>query len=65
LCKSRGCPRSKASKGEAVVNYCEPLATPAPKEPAEGNGISSTFPKGKQNEELNKKSIIPLSMDYN
>jgi hypothetical protein len=28
LCESRGCPRSKASKGEAVVNDCEPLATP-------------------------------------
>ena len=27
LSKSRGCLRSKASKGEAVVSYCEPLAT--------------------------------------
>src|SRR4030042_4738171 len=26
-CKSQGCPRSKASNGEAVVFYCEPLAT--------------------------------------
>ncbi|OGP59918.1 MAG: hypothetical protein A2V65_07125 [Deltaproteobacteria bacterium RBG_13_49_15] len=26
-CKSRGRPRSKASKGEAVVFYCESLAT--------------------------------------
>ena len=26
-CKSQGCPRSKASKGEAVVFYCESLAT--------------------------------------
>jgi len=25
--ESRGCPRFKASKGEAVVNYREPLAT--------------------------------------
>ena len=25
--ESLGCPRFKASKAEAVVNYCEPLAT--------------------------------------
>ena len=27
LIESRGCLRSKASKGEALVSYCEPLAT--------------------------------------
>ena len=27
LSESRGYPRAKASKGEAVVFYCEPLAT--------------------------------------
>jgi hypothetical protein len=26
-CKSSGCRKSKASKGDAVVNYREPLAT--------------------------------------
>jgi hypothetical protein len=26
-CKSSGCRKSKASKGDAVVNYCKPLAT--------------------------------------
>jgi hypothetical protein len=29
-----------------------------------GDGVSSAFPKGKQNEEINKKSKIPLSMVY-
>jgi hypothetical protein len=27
MIESRGCPSFKASKGEAVVVYCEPLAT--------------------------------------
>ncbi|MEE8552166.1 MAG: hypothetical protein V3S72_02590 [Desulfobacterales bacterium] len=27
MSESRGYPRSKASKGEAVVSYCEPVAT--------------------------------------
>ncbi len=30
-----------------------------------GDGVSSAFPKGKQNEEINKKIIIPLSLVYN
>ena len=30
-----------------------------------GDGVSSAFPKGKQNEEIIKKTIIPLSLFYN
>jgi len=42
-CKSRGCPRSKASKGEAVGFLLRDLGNA-------GDGVSSAFPPGKKHD---------------
>jgi hypothetical protein len=56
LSESRGCPSFKASKGEAVIIYREPLAIRRRFLSYGGtgveDGVASTFPKGKQNKNL-------------
>jgi hypothetical protein len=54
----QGWAATELSRSQAVVNYCEPLATRAMgHHPAESG-------KGKQSEEINKTTIILLSLVY-
>jgi hypothetical protein len=52
-------PQIQGVKGEAIVSYAEPLTTqacPAELSREAEDAVSSAFPEGKQNEDLEEKS---------
>ncbi len=64
LSDSRRCAISKASKAEAVVYYCETLATQVEDPAQRGDGVAAAFPAGKQNGDYFSKFISLLLKVY-